>query len=155
MNNTELTNSESTSTSTSPDTNDHTQTNSTLNLPPNKDTLLNSLTIIKNGLNTANKSKLIDLKTSVLLRNTMKNLNEIVNTVIKVYYKDNKLVQSPEQISTLNPQVIEDMLKLLVLTIENAQLNGVYDTIEESGLLYDSLLVIGNLLTSVLKYSNK
>ena len=124
-------------------------------LPQDKDNLTNAFVILKEGLNKANKSKLIDLQTATALRDTMRNLNDIILSVIKAYYKDDKLLMAPIAKVCIPEKIrLESMLKMIYHAIDKAQINGAYDTIDESGNLYDSLNVIGTLIGSMINYIN-
>lgn len=124
-----------------------------LSIPPNKENLTNALITIKEGINKANKAKQVDLQTAVVLRDTIINLNDIIANVIRACYKDDKPTNVPlTKINIPDRLRLESMLKVIYHTIEKAQINGTYDTIDESGSLYDSLSIIGNLLGSMIYY---
>jgi hypothetical protein len=125
-------------------------------LPQGKESLLNAVIIIKEGINKANKSKQIDLRTAVALRDTLRCINEIVSSVVKSCYKDDKLINTPlSKIITPDKQRLESMLTIIFHTIDKAQINGAYDTVDESGNLFDSLSIVGNLLGSMITVIDK
>ena len=126
-----------------------------LSLPQDKEILLSAFAVLKDGLNKANKSKQINIQTATALRDTMRNLNDILANIIKAYYKDDKLLNIPIAKITIPDKIrLESMLTMIYHTIDKAQLNGAYETIDESGTIFDSLSIIGNLIGSMIKYIN-
>lgn len=85
-------------------------------------------------------------------------LNQTVDIAIAFCYK-NENTKTPKITSTQLLQVvfpkkdqITGLWNLLVRVTERAQQNGAFDTIEESGILYDSIIIMGNLLGSLTVY---
>lgn len=132
------------------------KSHSTINLPQDRNILSNAMEVVTNGLNKANKSKQVDLKTALVLRDAMRIFNSIITNVIKTFYdKDGNLLNVPVvKNSTPDEKRLKCILIVVIDTINKAQINGAYDTIEESGNLYDGLSVISNLLNSITEYDN-
>ncbi len=123
-------------------------------VPKNKIELFNALSIIKDGLDKANKTG-IDLQTAASLRNVVVNIRTIMDLVSVVSYKTDKSQNiSLDKLDSHLPSIeqLDETWKLLSTSLEQGQSKGMYDSIDESAILYDNLMIIGNMLGSLVVY---
>lgn len=122
-------------------------------VPKNKKDIYDAFDIIKGALNKANKIG-IDLQTAASLRNVLVNLNTIINCITLVSYKTDKQQNIPslDKIEFPSIEELNDMWRLLSTTLEQAQLKGIYDSLDDSGMLFDCLMIIGNMIGSLVVY---
>lgn len=120
-------------------------------VPKNKEELRTSVCVIKEALNKANKLG-IDLETAASLRDLTLLLNKLVECSIMISYIDKTQQIQFQKIEFPTTEQLLGMWTLLTKVTEHAQVAGAYETIEESGKLYDSLLIIGRLLGSIIGF---
>lgn len=127
-------------------------TKNELNIPIRKQDLINSLGIIKNGINKANNAKMFDLTSARAMRDILRNLTDIINNVIKAcYHKDERLSHPMCSIDIPEKNMLETIVKNITFALDAAQHNGVFETIDESGDILDALEIIGSLIQSMIK----
>lgn len=126
-------------------------------LPKNKDELRIAYDIIIDALNKANKIGVIDLSGASILRSLMKALKQIIEYVISSCYKNENITLVSQQLSQIKfPSVdkLQNMWDNITKVLDAAQSKGAYDSIEESGMLYDNLVIIAKMLGSLVGYIN-
>lgn len=121
-----------------------------LNLPENPDDLIAAIKGVKVGLNKANKAGTFELRRSGMLNNTMKFLGAIVNEILKSCYNTNGTNAAPNlNLHVPDKKVLILMYEHVQVAIQEANVKGVFETLEESGDLCDHLLTLSNLVNGI------
>lgn len=127
-----------------------------ITIPKNKEELWTSIQSLNQSLNKANKVGILDLEKAAYMRNVIQVLTQIIEVIVRTCYSNENITTISQQLSQIifpEPEKIKNMWENLTEVLNLAQVKGAYDSIEESGMIFDSLKIIGMMLGSICAFT--